>query len=241
MPAEKLTIQVEGAKEEGGNVRLADFVDQLEAIKAALRYSDQLAGVKAYYRVVDLRHKSPATIVLERVVETPADSREAGRVGAGGPRDLLAGLREVRAVRAQPAKGREQEQASRPEQPPRPPVTDFEKAETYRAIAETVNVRVNRLILRSSRQSVTIDQAFRKKLETAIGPDEVQIGSVAGRLRTSSNTLTRRCTVSASLRFSSAARTRCGWYFFSTLRMSTGIGLVLPQFLMISSKARAAT
>ncbi len=64
-----IELTIEGLVSEDGHVRLSDFLSQLSALRNALQQMEGLAGSgkQAYYRVVALRHDSPATVVLERV------------------------------------------------------------------------------------------------------------------------------------------------------------------------------
>lgn len=75
MPGNRLTLQIVGADEDNGNVRFDELIRQLDAFKDALYKTEEALGseVSVYYRVIDLRHDSPATLVLEAVapVSTP--------------------------------------------------------------------------------------------------------------------------------------------------------------------------
>lgn len=71
MSYEKITIQIKGDPAGDEQLRLYDFITQLDAIRTALiRLEEEIAGPKSprmQYRVVDLSHQSPATVVLEAV------------------------------------------------------------------------------------------------------------------------------------------------------------------------------
>ncbi len=62
----RITIQLEGDPNENGDVRLSDFVEKVTAFLAALNATASLlpdeAKAKVYYRIVELRRESPATI-----------------------------------------------------------------------------------------------------------------------------------------------------------------------------------
>src|SRR5580698_7558730 len=71
-PAATLTIQLEGSLDDSGNVRLEDFLEEMEAIKAALKRTELIVAGKpntVYYRVVDLKHSSPSTVQIEAVAQ----------------------------------------------------------------------------------------------------------------------------------------------------------------------------
>src|SRR5216683_101426 len=65
----RITLKLEGLPEEDGHVRLSDLLAELQALKDALDNVDRMVGQTndtiLYYRVIDLKHSSPATVVLE--------------------------------------------------------------------------------------------------------------------------------------------------------------------------------
>lgn len=62
----RVTLVMEGTGPDA-HVRLADFISELEALRGALRKTEQiLAGTALVdWRVVELSHRSPATIIVE--------------------------------------------------------------------------------------------------------------------------------------------------------------------------------
>ena len=82
LPANAITLVVEGREEDKGDVRLEDFTYQLQKIRALLTEADKAINGRetVYYRIVDLRHQSPATVVLEPV---PLEQGEDSPVFAG--------------------------------------------------------------------------------------------------------------------------------------------------------------
>jgi hypothetical protein len=68
--AKRITIQLVGAQDDKGDVRFADFIDQLRIIKQALNERERLVShtelSQIEYKVVDLHH-SATTIVLEAI------------------------------------------------------------------------------------------------------------------------------------------------------------------------------
>lgn len=63
----EISLKLEGPEIESGNIRLDDFLSQIAALKAALSAVDHDVNGRQslYYRVVNLSHSSPATIVIE--------------------------------------------------------------------------------------------------------------------------------------------------------------------------------
>jgi hypothetical protein len=69
--ARKITIQIKGDPSENESLRIVDFIYQLDAIRTALFHLEsEIAGPGSphmVYRLVDLLHQSPATVVIELV------------------------------------------------------------------------------------------------------------------------------------------------------------------------------
>ena len=69
MPSRRISLSMEGPPSEDGHVRVDAFLREIQATISALGELDrQLSGHgrgTTYYRIVDLRHSSPATVVLE--------------------------------------------------------------------------------------------------------------------------------------------------------------------------------
>jgi hypothetical protein len=68
MAVKKIAIQLRGSREDEEHLQLRDLIDRLSAVKTVLRdVEDYLAegDNKVKYKVIDLTHNSPATIVLQ--------------------------------------------------------------------------------------------------------------------------------------------------------------------------------
>src|SRR5260370_10008261 len=65
--ATTITVQIRGS-EGDDRLRLGDFIDQLNALEAALRQTERLmygdVG-SVYYKITELRQESPAVITIE--------------------------------------------------------------------------------------------------------------------------------------------------------------------------------
>ncbi len=165
MAARRITIKVLGAEEDRGHVRLSEFIRQLDVIRAALRQTERhLAGSDeslVYWRVVDLRHESPATVVLEDV-----PVRRKGNAQTIPPRVVerfVHDLGEIRAGHAIPRKER-----------------DLALLESYRDVAGLVDRNVQTLTITGAKRTVKITPKFKDNLERIIGPDESAQGSISG-------------------------------------------------------------
>ncbi len=68
MADNRITLIVEGLSNDDGDVRLHDFLNELQIFSGALNKFDRLVsnGERAsYFRIVDMSHESPAAVVVE--------------------------------------------------------------------------------------------------------------------------------------------------------------------------------
>lgn len=68
MAIKKITVQLRGSREDDEHLQLRDFIDHLNAIRAVLNDVEEYTvegGNKIKYKVIDLKHNSPATVVLQ--------------------------------------------------------------------------------------------------------------------------------------------------------------------------------
>lgn len=179
MPAEnRITVQLQGSREDDWHVTLSAFLSQLEAIKAALKQSERLVSgedeTSVYYRIVDLRHSSPATIVLEAVSRSNLPQQEVKKKKArpshrtdysqATVRQFFHSLKAIRERKERPARA------------------DLQMLEAFRNLAAPLDKRVSDLKISDSEGSVDIDRAFQSAIDEIIGPDELVEGVVTGTL-----------------------------------------------------------
>jgi hypothetical protein len=177
MPLNRITVQFQGSLEDDWHVTLSAFLSQLEAIKAALKQTERLVSGEdepsVYYRIVDLRHSSPATVVLEAVSrftqpqqETKKKTRPAHRVdySQATVQQFFHSLKEIRERKQAPARA------------------DLQVLEAYRNLATPSEKKVSGLKLINSEESVDIDRAFQSAIDEIIGPDELVEGTINGTL-----------------------------------------------------------
>lgn len=164
MAKNRITIRLVGSERDGGDVRLSDFIEQLEAFSEVLRQTERaLSGKNSnfiYYKVVDLTHNSPATIVLEPV------ARSASTVSARAvTNNFLAGVRSIRKKKA-------------------PYGADLAMMQSYRALSSTAAKRNIQSveIVETPKKVIPIDSVFSKQVDDIIGPDIYSFGSVSGKL-----------------------------------------------------------
>jgi hypothetical protein len=202
--AKRITIQILGAQDDKGNVRLADFIDQLKIIKHALNERERLVSrselPQIEYKVVDLHH-SEATIVLEAIALNGAHANAPGYVD-----EVVDGFSaELRAIR------REGKLVGEP---------DVERLETYSRIGERRDNLVAKVRIAVGRKPVTIDQKFKQNITKILGPDEFVEGSISGMLEAVNFHNTNRFTL-----YPSVGPTRVAGRFDESLRSKVKAGI----------------
>jgi hypothetical protein len=156
-------------KSSGAEFRLDDFLEQMQAIKSALRETERfISGTEPslYLRINSINKNSPIKTELEARPEAAADDQEytppvpqyASRV----VRTMTTNLRVI---------------ANRRRIPKR---VDMPVLESYRKIttaAEKYRVDVK---IHSGNHSVTLNRRFREILDSIVGEDEHSYGSISG-------------------------------------------------------------
>jgi hypothetical protein len=164
--AKHITIEVRGSHADGGNVRLEEFIEQLDVIRNALRETERSVTHRdpdLYYRIIDMKHQSPATVVIEAASGREggtADSQLAGAV----VRYFTTNLRFI----------------SRKSRAPR--TANVPVLETYREMTAPLQKHITEVVIRSGEHSVVINNKFRDAIEHVLGPEESSYGSISGRL-----------------------------------------------------------
>ena len=164
-PAATLTIQLEGSLDDDGNVRLEDFLEEMDAIKAALKRTELVLAGKTntvYYRVIDLKHSSPSTIRIEAV----AQRREYQHMPRRVVQRFATSLRLIQRRHVAPRD------------------FDIETLESYRRIYNPLGKKLRKVTITEDekQRKAAINQAFDDALNRIIGPDERERGSMMGML-----------------------------------------------------------
>jgi hypothetical protein len=160
----RITIRLIGSDKDGGDVRLSEFIDQLEAFRDALKQTERILSGRdqqsIYYKIVGLSHSSPAELILEGV-SPPRSPISAAKLTGG----FISGLRGIRTRKKPPAN------------------SDLASLEAYKKLAAPLQRNVRRIeVFDDSRKVIPIDHVFTEKVEEIIGPDTVAFGSISGRL-----------------------------------------------------------
>lgn len=163
----RITVQIKGSAEDGGYPRLTEFLQQLDAVKSALKHTERLLSGSedgsVYYRIVKLGMSSPAIVVLE---ETP--------IRTGDKRAKLPHVpiteRLVTTLLNIERRGTF------------PKAADLPALEAYRNVGTLLHRHVEAVTIKSAGKTVSIGEEFNKKIDKIIGPDELIEGSITGLL-----------------------------------------------------------
>lgn len=163
--ANRITIQLIGQKSDRKDVRLNDFIEQLKHVKRALLENElAISGAdkpSLDYKIVGLRHSSPSTVVLEPVpIDGPVPPELKREVVGNFTGELRMIKREGRLLRE----------------------PELMRLQAYQDIGAKDKSRIAAVKIGSGRTVVTIDQAFKTKLDAIVGPDEFAEGSISGML-----------------------------------------------------------
>jgi hypothetical protein len=207
----RITIQLVGAQDDKGNVRLADFIDQLRVIKLALYERERLIyraeRSQIDYKVVDLHH-SKTTIVVE-AVSLNNEQGYADKVVDGFSDELRIIRREGKIV----------------DEP------DYDRLEAYNRIGERRDNLVATVRIAVGRKPVTIDRTFKENVEKILGPDEFIQGTVSGMLEAVNFHNTNRFTL-----YPPVGPTRVHGRFDESLRSKVKAGI--GSFVTVIGKLR---
>jgi hypothetical protein len=158
----RLKFRIRGGPEDGGDIRLSDFITQLNAISGLLATLDRSVAdserTSAYYRIVDASHASPMTVTLEAVPYNPEDDYSDVIVDK-----FYEGLHQI-------ALG------SAPE--------EFDRLilEGYRNIAKGLDKNVTELSFLRDGGEFPVTYDFVQTVDVILGPDEIVSGSLTGAL-----------------------------------------------------------
>lgn len=163
---ERITVQLEGAPEDEGHVRLSEFIKQLQAVKSALKQTERTITGKdepeLYYKIVDVKHSSPISVTIEPTLLKP---EENGYIAKSTVAKFFTTLSMINKKRDAPED------------------FDLPALEAFRDLGTMLDKHVTGITLAASaRRKVKIDKQFEHKVAEIIGPDEIVEGSISGML-----------------------------------------------------------
>ncbi len=149
----RITLSFDGMENENGHIRLNDFIAELgRFVEIARQAEEVVAGKKersVYYRIIDLKHSSPATITLESCLKDPkTDIREQILNEIAETMNSLITGKEI--------KGSEK----------------FYLVESIRNFAEPIGKNLSRLNLSFNQNKIDLDREFKAKANLYVAPEE---------------------------------------------------------------------
>jgi hypothetical protein len=162
MQRKTITITFEGHPSEDGNVRLGDFVGRLSSFSAAIVRADRLVSGSHnptfYFRIVDLKHRSPATITIEAYPKDPNIDFRGQSFG-----EVLSIMQQVKENRLQK------------------PI-DYDLLEHIRQFVVPVGVSLASLEIISEGYDVQVTKEFKARMDLEMAPENTHVGFIRGAL-----------------------------------------------------------
>jgi hypothetical protein len=164
MPEEYITIELEGSEQDGGDVRLGDFIEELSALRTALRRTQQVVtkdNDPVSYRVAALSHSSPSRVTVAIVPRTPIHAEIPRKIS----RRFTSALRMVRRNHRY-ARG-----------------LDPEMLDSFKGLTSPLNKKLHTVkVYRDKEPEVRIDREFTRHLEQITMTEESERDEIVGRL-----------------------------------------------------------
>ncbi len=166
-PDTQITLELRGMPQEGGHLRLNDFLAQLHALRESLvnvnRILVHLSEARIYYRVVDLSRADGARVVIEPATqeEGPESSRDIQALHDRFFQELTA-IREDRPVSEE---------------------VDNRALESFQRLAVRAE-HAGSAIIHNTTAKVILDQEFTTRVRTLLDREYFSVGSLTGELGT---------------------------------------------------------
>ncbi len=160
-----ITIQLLGGASSGDDLRLDDFLEELETVRTALRETERLVSSKEpslYFKIKRLQKNSPALVELEATTDVH-DERAKPQFASYVVRSFTTNLRLISKKKL-------------------PRTIDMPALASYRELTLPIEKRQLEVRIQAGNHSVLINRNFRNVLEAMIGHDEMSYGSVSGKI-----------------------------------------------------------
>src|SRR5437763_10767253 len=146
-----------GVLEDDEYLRLSEFIQQLQAVKSALKQTERTITGKdepeLYYKVVQVTHSSPLSVTIEPTPLKPEEGREIAKTTVKKFFTTLSMINKKKDA---------------------PEDFDLPALEAYRDLGTMLDKHVTGITLASTkRNKVAIDKKFENKVSEIIGPDEI--------------------------------------------------------------------
>ena len=156
----RITLQIVGSETDDGDVRFDDFLKQLNAIKKALTETDRLVsedGQSVYFRVVDLRHLSPAALEIEAV---PIEGKRNNAIAVMDT--FYSAVTEIQRKQQAPA------------------FFDYPALQAFKELPTYKNTSITRTTISRSGDELALSRSLPETVDKILGPDIYEHGSITG-------------------------------------------------------------
>lgn len=162
---ERITVVMEGVVEDGGDVRLGEFIEELTAIKNALKQTERLVvkseAQAVNYRIVSLSHSSPTSVTVGITSREPVYHQAPRQIA----KRFTTNLRMVR---------RAHRYATH---------LDQRTLESFQGIIAPTKKHLSRItVTGEGSQSVQIDSQFERSLARLLEGDETERDEIVGKV-----------------------------------------------------------
>lgn len=161
-----LAIQLRGHEDDGEDVRLNAFINQLESLQRILHSVDYISSGKNqplfYHKLINLSHNSPATIVLSPVPANP----KSNYISSSIYERLFSYIKTIK------------------NQDAVPPELTRAFLENLIEFVKRLNKNFIEIILIYKDQTIEIEDTLKEKIEKILEQDTVSYGSIKGMLET---------------------------------------------------------
>lgn len=151
---------MEGLNREQGHIRVDDFLQELQLLKSALKKASQHVHRESHFRLINLSHSSPVTVVLEECPTEPAIIPR-GRTVSTFFFSVLKAIRDEGVL---------------PERVSHSWLRDLSN------MANPVGKTVSSVRISSNGTSIDFDRALQQKIKELLGPEETCPGAIRGML-----------------------------------------------------------
>jgi len=161
MTVRRITVQLTGQDDDHGDVRFNEFIKQLDAIRHALSEVERVVARprSVYFRIAELHHDSPTTVVLEAV-----DRTKQAHFAVSVVEKFYQGVEWIQ---------------NRAEAPPE---LDYEALRAFQAMAARLGGSIVGMTIARNGDFVPLTQSFKANIDKILGPSEEEYGVVTGRL-----------------------------------------------------------
>lgn len=160
-----VTIQVQGAPEDQGHIRVSEFIQELEAVKTALRHTERMVSGSEEpvltYRIVDVKRTNPFTLVIEAVPMAQKKDVSFEDFSQATVGKFFDNMRQLKGKQV-------------------PKDADLATLQAYKSLTDVLEKHISEVVIRNTQDQIVLDREFRAVIDTYIGPDELAEGSIAG-------------------------------------------------------------